>query len=168
MSEIEDSAVDAVCQEVGRLAPWRIPIEMGKAGAAQPELLAFILESTEGMAPGVNELAGFIYFVVWRTFRRETKGELPKVTSDAIQKRLERNEQELARLDDVDIALIDTATYRQVTTQPALFRYMLETLAAAEENEDQPLAIPAEDKASLMILLMTAIDLLDEARDNAH
>ncbi len=168
MREIDESVIQATCAEIERLKPSRIPVEMARASREQPELVGFIMGSTEGMAPGVGELAGFIFFVIWRAFRRETKGALPPITSDAIQEALDRNERELARLDDLDPALVETVTFHQLTSQPALFRYMLETIAGAEEEPDQPLTIPPEDKAGVMILLITAIDVLDQARKAAH
>lgn len=167
MTLIEDSAVDAMCADVERVPPSRIPAEMDKASRNQPELVAFLLGSTDGLAPGVSELTGFIYYVIWRTVCQETRGRLGPISSDAIQATLEKKERDLARLDDLDPALLDTTTFAQITRQPALFRYMLETIAATEEAEPHPLQIPPEDKASVIILLSTAIDLLDEARSVA-
>ena len=73
--------VDAAWQEVCRIKESRIPIEMGRASREQPELLAFILGSTEGMGPGVSELAGFIYGVIWRVFRAESSGLMEPVNA---------------------------------------------------------------------------------------
>ena len=168
MSEIDASVVDATWQDVGRIKESRIPFEMEKAGREQPELLAFILGSTEGMGRGVSELAGFIYFVVWRVFRASSSGRMKPVTAGAIQRRLEQNEQELMSLDGTDPQQIDEATIARLTRQPAIFRYVIEAIAEAEEDENEPVAMSPEEKGSLILLLKTAIDTLDDARERGR
>lgn len=163
MSVIAASAVDATWQEVSRIPESRIPVEMGKAAREQPELLAFILGATEGMGPGVSELAGFIYFVAWRAFRGERSTAVKPVTAGAIQRMLERNEEELMSLDGTDPQRIDEAALARLTRQPALFRYVIEAIAEAEEDENHPVSMSPEEKGSLILLLKTAIDALDEA-----
>ena len=168
MSEIDASVVDAAWQEVGRIPESRIPMEMGKASREQPELLAFILGSTEGMGPGVSELAGFIYFVIWRVFRAGSPGRTKPVTAGAIQRALERNEAELMSLDGTDPQQIDETTIHHLTRQPAVFRYVIEAIAEAEEDENGPVAMTPEEKGSLILLLKTAIDTLDEERERVR
>ena len=168
MTAIEASAVDAAWEEVARIPETRIPIEMGKASREQPELLAFILGSTEGMGPGVSELAGFIYFVIWRVFRADRSSRMKPVTAGAIQRRLEQNEQELMSLDGTDPRQIDEAVITRLTRQPAVFRYVIEAIAEAEEDENEPVAMSPEEKGSLILLLKTAIDTLDEARERGR
>jgi hypothetical protein len=168
LSEIEASVVDAAWQEVGRIPESRIPIEMGKASREQPELLAFILGSTEGLGPGVSELAGYIYFVIWRAFRASTPGRMKPVTAAAIQRALERNEEELMSLDGTDPQQIDETTIHRLTRQPAVFRYVIEAIAEAEEDENGPVAMTPEEKGSLILLLKTAIDTLDETRERGR
>jgi hypothetical protein len=168
LTEIEASIVDAAWQEVGRIRESRIPMEMGKASREQPELLAFILGSTEGMSPGVSELAGFIYFVIWRAFRAGSPGRIRPVTAGAIQRALERNEEELMSLDGTDPQQIDETAVARLTRQPAVFRYVIEAIAEAEEDENGPVAMTPEEKGSLILLLKTAIDTLDEARERGR
>ena len=168
MSAIEAAVVDAAWQEVCRIKESRIPIEMGKAAREQPELLAFILGSTEGMGPRISELAGFIYFVIWRAFRASSPGRMKPVTAGAIQRRLEQNEQELMSLDGTDPQQIDEGTIARLTSQPAVFRYVIEAIAEAEEDENEPVAMSPEEKGSLILLLKTAIDTLDEARERGR
>ncbi len=168
MTGIDASVVDATWQDVGHMKDSRIPIEMGKAGREQPELQAFILGSTEGMGPGVSELAGFIYLVIWRVFRASSPGGMKPVTAGAIQRRLEQNEQALMSLDGTDPQQVDEATIARLTRQPAVFRYVIEAIAEAEEDENQPVAMSPEEKGSLILLLKTAIDTLDEARERGR
>ncbi len=164
MAEIEPSAVEATIQEIERIPRSRIPNEMSKASREQPELLAFILGSTEGMGPGVSELAGFIYIVIWRTFRNNTKGRLKTVTSEEIQAKLRENEEAFARLGDADSPVFNEETLAQIASQPVLFGYILHAIQNAEEEEGNQLSISVEDKTALILLLKTATDVLDHAR----
>lgn len=140
----------------------RIPIEMGRAGREQPELLAFILGATEGMGHGVSELAGFIYFVFWKVFRGQTRGKMKLVTAGAIQRKLEENERSLAELDGTDPQTIDAALIARITRQPALFGYMIEAITTAEEDEHEPVVMSPEEKGAVVLLLKTALDALDD------
>ena len=166
LSHIDAAAVDAAWQDAAALSKSRVPIEMGRASREQPELSSFIWSSTEGMRPGVAELAGFIYFVIWRVFRASSAGPLKPVTAEAIQRRLEQNERKLISLDGTDPQQIDEATMTRLTRQPAVFQYAIEAIAEAEENENEPVVMSPEEKGSLILLLKTAIDTLDEARGN--
>ena len=168
MDEIDASVVDTAWLEASQIKESRIPVEMGKAGREQPELLAFILGSTEGMGPGVSELAGFIYFVVWRAFRASSPGRMKTVTAGAIQRRLEQNEEELMSLDGTDPQQIDEGLIARLTRQPAVFRYVIEAISEAEEDEIDRVAMSPEEKGSLILLLKTAIDTLDEARERSR
>ncbi len=161
MSEIEASVVEATGQDIASIKPSRIPMEMGRARSEQPDLLAFVLGSTEGMGPGVSELAGFLTIVLWRAFRSDTRGKMKPVTGGAIQRRLEQNERELMGLDGTDPQLIDDRALAHLTHQPALFRYVLESIAEAEEDENEPIEMSPEEKGSLVLILKTAIDTLD-------
>jgi hypothetical protein len=49
---------------------------------------------------------------------------------------------------------------------PALFCYRIEAITSGEEDEDEPVTRSPEEKGSLILLLKTAIDTLDEARES--
>ena len=87
------------------------------------------------------------------------------VTAGAIQRMLEHNERELMSLDGTDPRQIDEASLARLTRQPAVLRYVIEALAEAEEDEDDQIVMSPEEKGSLVLLLKTAIDTLDEARE---
>lgn len=167
MAEISPSVVEETWDEVEQIAASRIPIEMGRLASQQPDLVAFIFGMTEGLGARVSELAGFILFVTWRVFQRESRGKLKRVTPGAIQRKLEENERSLQSLDEAE-GDIDEASIRRLTTQPALFASMLAAIAVAEEEEEQPLVLSEGDKGELILLLKTAIDTLDDARSAAE
>lgn len=165
---IDTATIDAAWLDVSKIPAARIPIEMERAGRDHHDLLEFILGSTEGMSAGVGELAGFIYVVIWRAFRAEARGPLGPVTGAAIQKALMANEKTLAVLDGLDPQSIDDATLTTLTSQPAMLRFVVDSIGEAEEDEAAPVSISPEEKGSLILLLKTAIDVLDQARNQAH
>ena len=167
MSEIAVSTVDAAWEDVSKITVGRIPQEMERAARAQPELLSFILGSTEGMSAGVGELAGFIYIVLWRAFRAETSGPIGAARSVDIQRKLEENEKALESLDGLDPQSMDPGAVAKLTSQPALLSYVIDAIAEAEEDENEPVMMSPEEKGSLILLLKTAIDVLDDLRAQA-
>jgi len=165
VSEIDASRVEATWREVARLPPSRVPAEMQRASREQPDLLAFVLGATEGLPRPVSELAGYIYFVIWRAFRDDTKGRIPQVKAGAIQRTLARNEKSLSGLDGEDPTLLAEALVAQTTRQPALVAYLIEALSESESDKDDPVLMSEEERGTLFVLLKTAIDVLDEARE---
>lgn len=164
LDAIPTSVVDEAREDVSAIPLSKIPMEMEKAANEQPELLAFILGATEGMTAGVGELAGFIYFVIWRVFRRETRGKRTPITGALIQKRLIANEEALIALDGLDPQSSEAPSVDSLTTQPALLQYVFEAIAEAEEDENHPVQMSPEEKGSVILLLKTAIDVLEDAR----
>ena len=163
MRALDEAAIDAAWRDVEAIPKSRVAMEMGRANREQRELSSFIWSYTEGMGPGVAELAGFIYVVLWRVFRASGSGPVKPVAAEAIKRRLEQNEQDLMRLDGTDPLQIDEVALAGLTRQPAILRYVIEAIASAEEDENQPVAMSPEEKGTLILLLKTAIDTLDEA-----
>jgi hypothetical protein len=166
MSEIGESVIEAAWDEVTNLSETRVRVEMERLTREQPDLITFILSAADGIGERVGEFAGFVTFVVWKIFRSQTRGTLKRITSDAIQRKLEENEQALMSLDDSGED--DDAAIRKITPQPMVFAAVLAAMAAAEEEEEQPLVLNEDDKGELILLLKTAIDTLDDARKAAE
>lgn len=166
MSEIDESVIEAAWDEVTSLSEPRVRVEMERLSREQPDLITFIFGATEGLGQRASEFAGFVTFVLWRIFRSETRGKLKRITSDAIQRKLEENEKSLMSLDDAGQE-IDEAAIRRLTPEPMVFVAVLAAIAAAEEEEEQPLVLSEDDKGELILLLKTAIDTLDDARNAA-
>ncbi|MEO8358469.1 MAG: hypothetical protein ABI672_00440 [Vicinamibacteria bacterium] len=168
LDPIPTSVVDQAWEDVAAIPLSKIPMEMEKAAREQPDLLAFILGATEGMTAGVGELAGFIYIVIWRAFRRETRGKRKPISGAAIQGKLMANEDALIALDGLDPQSSEAPSVESLTSQPALLQYVFEAIAEAEEDENQPVQMSPEEKGSLILLLKTAIDVLDDVRNEAN
>jgi|JI8StandDraft_1071087.scaffolds.fasta_scaffold276856_2 hypothetical protein len=167
MSEIDQSVIEAAWDEVTTLPETRVRVEMERLSREQPDLISFIFATSDGLGQRTSEFAGFVTFVLWRIFRSQTRGKLEPITSAAIQRKLEENEKSLMSLDNADQE-IDEAAIRKLTPQPMIFVAVLAAMAAAEEEEEQPLVLSEDDKGALILLLKTAIDTLDDARNAAE
>jgi len=69
MEPIPEEIVEKAWQEVGGFSPDRAKKEMMKIGNSQPELLAFMTESSREMGQEVRELLIYMFFVVYRMFQ---------------------------------------------------------------------------------------------------
>ncbi len=78
---------------------------------------------------------------------------------------LERNEDDLAKLDHADAKVLERAATIQISLQPHVFRYMVETIVEAPDDTDDPVEMTADEGGTLFIVLKTAIDVLHEARE---
>ena len=72
MEPIPIELVEETWQEVARFDPDIAGKEMMKAGDSQPELLTFMVEFTQDLNQEVQELAIYMFFVVYRMFQKRT------------------------------------------------------------------------------------------------
>jgi hypothetical protein len=83
MKPIPEEVVEKTWQEVAGFGPDRGMEEIIKIGNIQPELLAFMTESSEEMGKAVRELAIYMFLVVYRMFQ-EAHGKIKKISSEEI------------------------------------------------------------------------------------
>ena len=70
MKPIPEAIVEKTWQEVAGFSPDRAKKEMMKIGNTQPDLLAFVTESSHEMGQEVTELAIYMFVVVYRMFQK--------------------------------------------------------------------------------------------------
>jgi hypothetical protein len=156
---IERAVVAETQAAVSALPPRRRRLEMERAGSLQPDLQALLFDATGELSAPAQELAGYVYFVIWEAFRTTTNGKVPRIRSAAALRKLEENRQLFARLGPEVFEKADTG---EATNQRALFFYVVDMVfgqtAAEPEIED-------DEKGTLFLILKTIIDALDEARE---
>jgi hypothetical protein len=91
MGPIPEEIVEKTWQEVAGFSPDRAKKEMMKIGNTQPDLLAFIMESSKEIGQEVRELAIYMFLVVYRMFQ-QAQGKIKKNCSEEIIKCYEHNE----------------------------------------------------------------------------
>ncbi len=160
MEPISEKFVDKTWQEVASFSPIQDSKKMQEMGKNQPELLAFLIASTEDLAPEVKELAIYIAFVVYRIFIG-SRSKIKKITSKDIIDCYEYNEDLMSRLEVAHEKFLDRIARVQVSKQPYVMKYVVDALTE-ESEEGDGVELTDEDKSFLFLLLKTEIDLLDK------
>jgi hypothetical protein len=160
LKPIPEEIVERTWQEVSGFTPDKANKEMLKIGNAQPELLAFVVESSKEMGREVSELAIYLFVVVYRMFK-EVHGKIRKVSSEEIIQCYQHNEALMERLDGAHDKFLDRIAGVQASGQPHVVKYVADTLMEEDEGEDA-LLLTEEQKGFLFLLLKTVIDALDQ------
>jgi len=161
MKPIPEELVEETWQEVAGFNVDRGHKEMGRASKSQPDLVAFIMEFTQDLDQEVKELATYMTFVVYRMFQRSSRKKIKKISAQEIIECYEANEDLMERLEGVHEKFLDRIARVQLSGQPYVMRYVVETLIEAPEEED-PVALSDEDIVFLFLLLKTVVDVLDK------
>ncbi|MGZ3605733.1 MAG: hypothetical protein ACXU9P_12350, partial [Thermodesulfobacteriota bacterium] len=152
--------VEKTWQEVAGFSPDRAKKEMMKIGNTQPDLLEFVMESSQEMGQEVRELAIYMFLVVYRMFQK-AHGKIKKISSEEITECYEHNENLMERLEGADEKFLDRIASVQTSRQPYVVQYVVDALMEEDEGEDA-LVLTDEQKGFLFLLLKSVIDVLDE------
>jgi hypothetical protein len=160
MKTIPERIVEKTWQEVVGFSPDRAKKEMMKIGNSQPELLAFVVESSKEMGREVSELAIYLFLVVFRMFQG-LHGKVKKISSEEIIECYQNNEGLMERLEGAHERFLDRIASLQTSTQPYVVKYIADALMEEDEGKDA-VQLTEEQKGFLYLLLKTVIDVLDE------
>lgn len=160
MASIPEGLVEETWQEVEGFGLDRAHQEMMKVSKDQPELVTFIVEFTQDLDQEVKELATYLTFVVCRMFQKNSPEKIKKISAEEIIACYEANEDFMERLEGTHEKFLDRIARVQVSAQPYVMKYVVESLVEAPEEED-PVALPDEDIGFLFLLLKTVVDVLD-------
>ena len=160
MEGIPEEIVEKTWQEVAGFSPDRANKKMMKIGNSQPELLAFVMESSKEMGQEVRELAIYLFLVVYWMFQ-ETHGKINKISSEEIIECYKHNEGLMERLKGAHDKFLDRVASVQTSRQPYVVKYVVDALMEDDEREDAG-ALTEEQKGFLFLLLKTVIDVLDQ------
>ena len=160
MDPIPEAIVEKTWQEVAGFSPDRAKKEMIKIGNNQPDLLAFVMESSKEMGQEVRELAIYMFLVVYRMFQK-AHGKIKKISSEEIIECYEHNESLMERLEGADEKFLDRLASVQTSRQPYVVNYVVDALMEEDEGEDA-VELTEEQKGFVYLLLKTMIDVLDQ------
>ena len=160
MKPIPEALVEKTWQEFAGFSPDRAKKEMMKVGNSQPDLLAFVMKSSEEMGQEVRELAIYIFVVVYRMFQK-SGAKIKKISPEEINECYEHNENLMEKLEGADEKFLDRIANVQASRQPYVVRYVADALMEEDEGEDA-LVLTDLQKGFLFLLLKSVIDVLDE------
>ena len=160
MEPIPERIVENTWQEFAGFSPSKAKNEMLKIGNSQPDLLAFVAESSKEMGREVSELAIYLFVVVYRMFQG-SHGKIKKISSQEIIECYRTNEGLMERLEGTHERFLDRIASLQTSTQPYVVKYVADVLMDEDEGENA-VQLTEEQKGFLYLLLKTAIDVLDQ------
>ena len=161
MEPIPEAIVERTWKEVAGFSPYRAKKELMKIDNSQPELLAFVTESTQEMRQEVRELAIYMFVVVHRMFH-EAHGKISEISYEEIIKCYEHNESLLERLEGAHEKFLDRVANVQTSKQPYVVKYVADALTEEDEGEDA-VTLTEEQKGFLFLVLKAVIDALDQS-----
>jgi hypothetical protein len=161
MKPISEGIVEKTWQEIAAFSPDRAKKEMMKINNKQPELLAFVVESSKEMGREVSELAIYLFVVVYRMFQ-EAHGKIKKISPEEIIECYEHNESLMERLEGADEKFLDRIASVQTSRQPHVVNYVVDALMEEDDEGEDAVALTEEQKGFLYLLLKTVIDVLDQ------
>lgn len=162
MEPVSEELVEETWQEVSGLTTDQIVKAMGRVSKSQPRLLDFMMEFVQDLDNEVKELAIYMFFVIVRIFQKSTPKTIKKISTQKIIKCYEKNEDLIQSLEGVHEKFFDRIARVQLSSQPWVMKYVVETLFEAPEEAD-PVELTEEDTGFLFLLFKTVVDLLDKA-----
>ncbi len=168
MSEIPAAVVEATWKDVASFSDSRGRRETARAQREQPDLLAFMLATTEHLSPPVYALGFYVFMVVWQIFRRSTSTRIPRIKGAAIERQLQQNTQLVSGPEGGRVRFLERALAAQVSLQPAVFGYMVEAIMEAPDDPDDPVELTEDETGTLCFVLKTVIEVLNDAREQVE
>ena len=163
MEPIPEDLVEETWQEFASFSNENLQKEIIKVSKNQPNLLAFMMEFTQDLDQEVRELAIYMFYVVCRMFQKSSKKRMKTISPEEIIKNYEKNEDFIASLEGAHDKFFERIAKVQLSGQPFVMKYVVETIIEAPEEEDDPVPLTEEDTGYLYLLLKTVVDLLDKA-----
>jgi len=164
MEPLSEELVDETWEAFAGYTDGQAYEEAQAVGKGQPEILAFIMEMTEDLDQEIRELAVYMFFVIHRMFQNGYGRKIGKVSSDEIITCYEDNEKLLENLGGVHEKFFERIAQVQMSSQPYVIRYIVETLFEADQ-EEEALHLGEEDMGYLFLLMKTVVDVLNRKTD---
>jgi hypothetical protein len=165
MHWIDESTVERTWVDVGGLDVDQATDEMVSLGESQPDLLAFVTTWAEDMSPEAQELAIYLFFVIYRMFSRGYGRPLPYVSADVLIQQHEETERLMESLLDKDDSALGLAAIQESSRQPWVMKYLVEALMESPD-EEEAVDLSEDDFGELFLILKTVVDALDVATDS--
>ncbi|MBI4682916.1 MAG: hypothetical protein HY757_07435 [Nitrospirae bacterium] len=164
MEPLSEELVDETWESFAGYSDEQAYEEAQMVGKSQPEILAFIMEMTEDLDQVIRELAVYMFFVINRMFQNGYGKKIGKISSDEIIACYEDNEKLLESLGGAHEKFFESIARVQMSSQPFIIRYIVETLFEADQEED-PILLGEEDMGYLFLLMKTVVDVLNKKTD---
>lgn len=166
MKLIQKDLVDETWQEISQYPFDRMAQESERFIKVQPHAALIILAFTEGCDEEVRSLALYLAYVVFRMFEKSARGKIPPLSGEAVENAFSANENWLKSIKDMDERLLERRMkYSRDLRQPFVIQYVIEALYEESEEEDYQDFLDDDSRATILIVIKTLIDALDDATE---
>ena len=162
MGTISEELAEGTWQEFAGFSPEQVQKEILKVSKNQPYLVAFMMEFTQDLNQEVRELAIYIFYVICRMFQKSSKKRIKRISPEEVINCYQKNEHFIETLEGVHERFLERIAGVQLSGQPYVMKYVVETLIEAPEGEEDPVDLTEDDIGYLFLLLKTVVDMLDE------
>lgn len=160
MDTISHQLVEETWQESASLEQEEANREMVRVCNDQPDLVAFFMEFTEGMDQEARELGVYMLFVMYRMFEKASSYPIHRIPTEVIIEGYKQNESLMERLEGAHERFLDRIARIQLSGQPYVMKYLVETLCEESEGGDR-VKVSEEDTGHLFLVLKTMADVID-------
>lgn len=160
MEPISETIVEETWQEISGYTPERASREMMQFGKSQPNLLSFVIELTEELGEQAEELAVYLLFVVHSMFQKGYGRKIRKITQKEVIESFEKNGKLLESLEKAHEKFFERVAETQVSSQPFIIKYIVDTLFEEPEDDDEE-PLGEEEIGHIFLLLKTVVDVLN-------
>ncbi len=165
MEPLSEELVDKTWKEMSDVTPEEAYEQSVDLSKEQPAVMSFILEMTEDIDLDIRELVIYLFFVVHRMFERGYGKKIEEITYDEITGVYRENKQFIGGLEGAYEKLFEGLAMEQMSAQPYLIRYIVESLVAVAEADD-PILPEEEDIGYIFLLMKSIIDVLNWKTDD--
>ena len=160
MELISEELAEKTWQKVAEFDPEEANKEMMRISKSQPYLMAFMIEFSQDLDEDVKGLATYMFAVVYRMFKKSARKRLKRISVEQIIECYDSNEKLMESLDGAHERFFDRIARVQLSRQPYVMKYVVDTLMEAPEDEE-PVPLTEDDVGYLFLLLKSVVDALD-------
>ena len=160
MELISEELAEKTWQEVAGFDPEEANKEMMRISKSQPYLMAFMIEFSQDLDEDVKGLATYMFAVVYRMFKKSARKRLKRISVEQIIECYDSNEKLMESLDGAHERFFDRIARVQLSRQPYVMKYVVDTLMEVPEDEE-PVPLTEDDVGYLFLLLKSVVDALD-------
>lgn len=165
MEPLSEELVDETCMDMSDFTLEMVYKESVEVSKNQPEIISFIVELTEDLDQEIKELAIYMFFVIHRMFEKAYGKTIGEVTSDEILERYENNQKLMESLEGAHEKFFQSIAKVQMSSQPYVIRYIVETLFEAVQD-DESILLGEEDMGYVFLIVKTVVDVLNSKTED--
>ncbi len=113
------------------------------------------------------ELGVYVFFVVYRIFEKAERGKVKRISAKRVSDAYDRNETHLMKLEGVHDRFFERIAEVQVSRQPHVMKYIVDSLMEFGEAPDE-VVLTDDEIGTLFLVLKTVVESFGEAAKHEY